>query len=254
MRTTLALTIGLVLMLGVTSSEASIWFPPYWGLDAYTVWQPATVSVTIPTGYWYGPYGYWWGNYYWAPYYGWWYNSAPYYPPYLGWGAPNWYYGFTDAVTYSYTGFFPRTVYYWSRYWDPLDTGYTLDFISTADDSGAAAFDPGVIGEVQFGDHTWSINGGNGIAGGAGTGTFTPVAWVNASPTAIAAYLAAEGFDAATIADILDDTLLVEMMNSNFSGGVYGEKVIGIQWTSYGVPEPAGLALLALGAALVRRR
>jgi len=252
---------SLVLLGSATDADAGSWYNRYWGLDAKTVWNYTPTYVTVPTGYWYGGYPYVYGGTTWNPYHGWYYPYNGYYHGYYGsawgWGAPYWFYGFTDWYTYRTFYAWPRTIYTWSRYWDPDYTGYTLDIWTEVDGNGQArAFfetevDTGVflnidaVGEV--GPHEWSFNGGQ------QTGAFTPLAWVNASPNAVSAYLQGEGFDQATIDEILAEKILLDAFASNFDGQTYGEGLIGLQWTSY-VPEPASLALLAPLALLLRRR
>jgi hypothetical protein len=108
-----------------------------------------------------------------------------------------------------------------------------------------------IDGVVDFQSHDWSINGGR------LTGNFTDLQWVTASPAAVQNYLQAEGFDTATINDILSEQILEDAFASNFDGNVYGNGLIGLQWTSApiaDIPEPASLALLTVGGLVLLRR
>ena len=96
---------------------------------------------------------------------------------------------------------------------------------------------------VEVGDHLWSYNGGE------FEGLFTDLEWVVASVDAITAYLQLEGFDPLTIDEILAEEIIIDAIASNDTG----DKVIGVQWTTY-IPEPVSLALLGLGGLVVLRR
>lgn len=107
-----------ILLTGVSRANAGVFWNNWWGVDGYTTWSYTINSVTVPTGYWGGLYGYNWGGYYWPANYGWWNPpSAIYVSPYVtrygldGWG--NWapFYGFTDWYSYTYLSLTPRTIY-----------------------------------------------------------------------------------------------------------------------------------------------
>ena len=258
MKNLFLILILLFLCFGI--AEGGLYYGRYWGLDAQTQWVQTTTWTTVPTGYWYGGWNYYYGGYNWTSNYGWYYPYSGYYYNHYGtswgWGAPSWYYGFTDYYTYRATYTWPRTIYSWSRYWDPADTGYTMDFYTEMDGDGKAMSVglADIDGQmraiwdvVENGEHNWSYNGGQ------QEGTFTDLQWIVASPDAVAAYLAAQGFDAATIADILAEQILTDAFASNFDGANYGDNRIGIEWTSYTIPEPATLVCLALGSLLVLR-
>jgi hypothetical protein len=239
----------------VNSADAGLFYPRYWGLDARTVWNYSTAWTTIRTGYWGGSYSYYYGGYSWMPNYGWYYPYNSYYSSYYGsswgWGAPSWYYGFTDYYTYRTVYAWPRTIYTWSRYWDPDGTGYTMDFYTEVSaEEKALAIDNSIINGIEIGTHNWSYNGGE------QSGAFTDLQWIIASPDAMSAYLAAQGFDLATISDILGEQILLDAFASNFNSltGGYGDLVIGVQWCDYIIPEPATLFLLTTGLFLIRRK
>ncbi|MFA5292502.1 MAG: PEP-CTERM sorting domain-containing protein [Phycisphaerae bacterium] len=247
----------IVFLAGLLSSNADggIYYGRYWGVDAYTTWNYYTTWTTVPTGYWGGWYNYNYGGYSWGAYSGWYhpYNGyyAGYYGSYWGWGSPSWYYGFTDYYSYRTTFAWPRTIYTWSRYWDPEDTGYTMDFYTEIDgDDKALAIDSAIGEAVEVGDHYWSYNGGE------QEGTFTNLEWVTASPSALQVYLLTEGFDADTINDILGEQILLDAFASNYDSesGLYGDMVIGVQWTSYDIPEPTTIILLAAGLLAIKRK
>ena len=242
----------LVLIVIGGSSQVcmgGVYWPSYYGIDAYTTWQ--TYTVSYQTGYWNGWYPYAYGGYNWAPYQGWGYIApSPYYTRYgLNWAGPSWYYGFTDYFTASVT--VPRTVFTWSRYWDdavpsgPVP-GNTLDIYSVGNDATgqASPLSSSIMSEVTMGDHYFSINGGY------DEGTFTPLVWVSATAPAIQSYLGTLGLDSATIASIMGDQVILDLIANNT-----GNDVLGLQYASYITPEPATLALLSLGGlALLRRK
>lgn len=239
-----------VILIGGSLAQAGLWYPRYWGLDRSTTWVYSTAWVTVPTGYWWGGYNYFYGGYNWGSYSGWYSPYSGYYSgrSWWGWGAPSWYYGFTDWYTYRTTIAWPRTVYWWSRYWDPADTGYTGDFVTEVDGNGQAqAFDPSVMSAIEIGDHHWSYNGGE------QEGLFSPGVWVVANPAAFDAVLQGQGFDATTRGEILNEEIFLDLVASN-AGGT-GDKVFYWQFASYVIPEPATLALLTIGGlAVIRRR
>lgn len=248
----------LASLLGLTAQvSAGPWFGNFWGPDGYWYWRSTTVSVTVPTGYWYGGYNYYYGGYNWAPYYGW-YNpiTAPYISPYasrynLTVGRPNWWWGFTDYYTYTFIGAVPKYAYQWSYYCDPPDgTAGVLDVLSMADETlGAIPFDPSIIAEVSLGDHYWTINGGTPFEPGEGaSGIFSPNQWVTASADAITAYLVAGGVASPEdIANVLAQPLIQDLIANN-NGGL-GNGVIGLSCALCDIPEPNSISLLVLAGA-----
>jgi hypothetical protein len=259
MRKVLCFALLVCLCYGMV--QGGIYYPRYWGLDAQIRWVQTSAWVTVPTGCWWGGYGYNYGGYNWPAHVGCYYPYTGYYAGYYGsswgWNAPSWYYGFTDYFSYRATFTWPRIVYSWSRYWDPQDTGYTMDFYTEADADGKAM----AIGQadldgqmrsigdvVEMGDHHFSYNGGQ------YENKFTTLQWITASPDAMQAYLAAEGFDAATIAEILEEQILKDAFASNFDGSDYGTDLIGVQWAQYPIPEPATILCVGLGSLLVMHR
>lgn len=248
----------ILIFVCISLAHGGFYYGRYWGMDAQTQWVQTTSWVTIPTGYWYGNYNYYYGGYNWGSYSGWYYPYSGYYYNHYGsswgWGAPNWYYGFTDYYSYRATYTWPRTIYTWSRYWDPSAKGYTMDFYTELGENGQAlsiglADIDGqmrsISNVIEAGDHLWSYNGGD------QEGAFTDLTWVVASPDAMQAYLTAQGFDAATIADILAEQILLDTFASNYDGASYGDNVIGVQWAEYIIPEPATVICLGLGSLLV---
>jgi hypothetical protein len=255
----------LASLLGFSErANAGWWWNNWWGMDGYRYWQYTTTTVTVPTGYWYGSYGWSYGGFNWTPYYGW-YNpvTAPWVSPYasqynLGyWNAPGWFYGFTDYYTYTYWSLTPRYAYHWSYYCDP-PTGYgaVLDVLSSGNGTTAIPFDLSIASDVTLGDHYWAINGGNPIvAGDVATGTFSPNQWVTASPSAITAWLVSEGIASPEdIAKVLDQQVIKDLIAANDNG--QGTGVIGLSCSGcFLIPEPSSISLLLLaGAAFVLRR
>lgn len=222
----------VVCVLGVASqARAGIYWNPYWGLDARLVLQP--VTTTIPTGY---------------------YNSW-YYPqlnPYLGrwglgWGAPFYYYGFRDRLTYTY--FRPRVIYAWSRYWDPEQVGYTLDMYTFGDDANGdlIPFDPAIANDLNVGSHTFLINGAPDGSDGADSGVFTPFTLVAANAAAIGSYLSSLGLPAADVNDILDDQMVLNVIANNPGNGLVGFQLAG----PYAIPEPGTFMLIGIAGLLL---
>lgn len=263
MKRTLLLVVLASLVIGAVAidrADAGFWYGRYWGLDARTVWCQTTIWQTVWTGYWGGYSPYYYGGYNWPGGGGWYHSYSGYYHtrPWWYWGGPSWYYGFTDYYTYRATFTWPRTIYTWSRYWDPDNKGFTMDFYTEVDAAeGAVAVLPADIsgvGEkridevIEVGDHHWSYNGGE------QEGVFTELAWIGASPDAVMAYLALQGFDAQTIDEILAEEILMDVFASNFDGLDYGDGLIGVQWCSYDIPEPLTITLLGLGSLAVLRR
>ena len=214
--------------LGASTVEAGVYYSPYWGCDYYGYWA-TPVTVTVPTGY---------------------YNHWYYTPPTiyksrwgLGWGAYHTYpcfYGFRDSLTYTYYAYTPRYMYWWSRYWDPEATGYTLDMVTDGNDTSGdlLPFDPSIESDVDILSHTYEINDG------CDSGSFTDLTWVTATDSAIRDYLASLSLDQITIDDIMDDDMVLNVISNNDTGN----KVIGLQLAGpYNIPEPTTLCLLVTG-------
>ena len=225
---------AVISTIGASSAEAGFYYPPYWGCDYHGYWATPH-TVTVPTGYYHS-----------------WYYTPP--TPYYRWpinvwrGHPN-FYGFRDSLTYTYYTYTPRYFYWWSRYWDPDATGYTLDMVTTGDDGTGdlLPFLESIDSEVEIQSHDYEINDGY------DTGSFSDFTWVQATDSAIRDYLASVNLDQMTIDDIMDDEIVVNVISNNDTG----TKVIGMQLAGpyhFPVPEPALLCLLMTGFVVVVSR
>jgi len=243
---------ALILVFGVVSAaDAGGCWPKFWTIDAIT--YSTSVYASIPTGcYWggyYYPYGYNWGNYYWQYNYGCYWRSYLAQPHLNNWGL-TWqggyrYWGFTDWLTYRYTA--TRTIYWWSRHWDPDCSGRLLDMLTWGDDGNGNLLPLTSIPSLDVTEHTFSANSG---MGPSASGSFSSVTWVANNALAFRAYLGGL-YDPASVDDIMSDPMVVNVL----AGGSGYVGFTGAAFTVDCVPEPASLTVLAFGClALIRRR
>jgi hypothetical protein len=235
----------LGLTISVSSySEAGIWFPPFWQLDARVQLVPAQVNVTVPTGYWGGPFIYPWLGSPYGPFYG----PLYVYPSVFGiypWLGGRFFYGFLDALTYTYTGLVPRVVYWNSFYWDPDAMGYALDIVTMADESTGTfqPLDDEVIQSLTPHSHTWDVNGGH------DTGSFSPYTLVQIGTNGDNLKSFVESLPGMT-PDALDAFVNSQLFQDV---SVHPDSFVGLEYASYkfAVPEPSTSLLFAVAGVLM---
>jgi hypothetical protein len=172
------------------------WWPSFWFLNARIRLYRTDGYVTVPTGFWWG--WYWWEGYrpwqgpagWYEPYCRYWYRPYwdhwPYYSYYRPWwhywkwwGGP-WFWGFRDRLTFRYTYWQPRVIYWWSWYWDPDEQGGCIELVTQADEANPGGgrilpFPTAEIPGFEYSDHQFTVNGRSDIGGYFSTLTFIPV-------------------------------------------------------------------------------
>jgi hypothetical protein len=227
----LLLSAGALLMWPSSTSAGTIFGTPFWGIDgAYTT--SYTVSGYLQTGYSYYPWIWYYNN---NPYYynGWCVNNFPYLYPWLnGWGGGPGFFACTDLERYIWTE--TQTLYRFSWYWDPNNRVNMLDVLGFAGPTGIQPLslaDAGNFSEVE------SAAAGN---DGAFFGTPSAPIWVPDDVADVNAALLGMGVSQTDATTFENTQAMQDLFDSGNSSNVIG--------LSCCVPEPASLALVAVGA------
>ena len=239
------------------------WWPHFWFLDARIQLVQTRGYITVPTGFWWGWYPWYYGNYWYLPwqgYLGWyepysryWYrpywNFWPWYQLYRPWwnywywrGGP-WFWGFSDRLTYRYTYWSPRIIYYWSWYWDPQGSGSVMELVTQGDENDPNGkrikpFPSPSIPGFTAQSHEFSVNGGK------ATGSFSSLQFISTSNLQ-SHYASRLNVTADDVNAFMDSEIVKELMKN-------GPGYVGVQDANWTHPDstivsnanPMGIGLI----------
>ncbi len=238
------------------------WWPHFWFLNARLRLYRTSGTITAYTGYWGGWYPYLLYNYYWRPWYGpanwyepycyYWYRPYwdywpwyRYYRPwwhYWRWRGGWWFWGFNDRLTYSYTLWYPRIIYYWSWYWDAPGQGGCMELVTQADEINPAgkrimAFPDPCIPGFTPGTHEYRVNGG------VASGSFNSLSFIPVTSLEDY-YRSITGVTDDDVAALMESDIVQELMAH--PGGY-----VGVQHATWTHPDSAIVTNAAIPEALV---
>lgn len=228
------------------------WWPHYWFLNGRISLVYSRGSITIPTGFWWGWWPWYYGGYWFRPWqgpFGWyepycryWYRPYwdywpwyRYYRPwwhYWRWSGGPWFWGFYDRLTYRYWYWQPRIIYWWSWYWDPPGKGGCMEMVCQADETNSGGprvkpFEQPSIPGFEYGGHQYSVNGGK------AEGDFSSLYFIQTSQLA-SYYRGITGVTESDVNTLMDSDLVKELQKNDPSGEGY----VGFQYATWDHPEP----------------